>query len=207
MNTEEYWIGEGVDYDALWASYHGGLAYIDKLKTMRVHLLRIEFERYPDALPLFNHEVISKTLKGYFHDMKKACLSPAEYNVAGPLFLYSVERGSSKWDFLGELRQLLMLGTTLADEKVMGERLDNLDKRLSILRRHFGSVLTREALQAFMDAKTPRQLDRAVHHLIEEGICSVQVSRAPFAGDIEDTEQTLLELKGLDQPDPEDTLD
>jgi hypothetical protein len=105
MSVEEYWIGQGVDYKAVWVSYEEGLGYIDKFRKMRVHALRIELAQFPSDLPLFNHEAVYKTIKGYFHDLKQQCLSPGESDVAGPLFLYSVERASGIWTFLGELSQ------------------------------------------------------------------------------------------------------
>src|SRR2546423_3071212 len=128
MSMYEYWIGEGVDYKKVWRDYEDGLAYIDKFKSMRAHLIRIELNQFPANLPLFNHEAVYKTIKGYFHDLKQLCLSHEEYMYASPLYLYDVRRGSGIWDFLGELRQLLLLGTTLADEKVIGQQLDNIDK-------------------------------------------------------------------------------
>lgn len=54
MSIEEYWIGRGVDYDGVWRAFREGLVYIDKCRTIRVHVLRIEFEQYPGTLPLFS---------------------------------------------------------------------------------------------------------------------------------------------------------
>jgi hypothetical protein len=184
----EYWIGKGIDYDAVWAAYESGTAYKEKFRKMQVHLLRITIEAHPLDQPLFNFEAVSKTVKGYFHDLKRMCLSEAEYNASGPLFVYRVGRSSGVWDFLGELRQLLMLGTSLADEKVIGEKLDNLDKRLDFLRKHFGSAVSPQDFETFMRAQTPRQLEKAVRKLIEQGIKKVEVSRDPFAGHIQQPE-------------------
>lgn len=135
----QYWIGENVDYDEVWSAYESGEGYVHKFQSMRVHLLRITIQAQPQELPLFNFEAVYKTIKGYFHDLKKFCLTPAEYDAAGPLFVYQVGRSSGIWDFLGELRQILMLGVSLADEKVMGERLTNLEKRMEFLRKYFGN--------------------------------------------------------------------
>jgi len=118
--VSEYWIGENVDYEDIWAAYESGDGYVHKYHSMRVHLLRITLREQPRELPLFNFEAVYKTIKGYYHDLKKACLTREEYEAAGPLFIYQVNRSSGVWDFLGEIRQLLMFGTSLADEKVMG---------------------------------------------------------------------------------------
>jgi hypothetical protein len=195
--TFEYWIGEGVDYDAIWAAYESGSRYAQKFSSMRVHLLRVTLREQPRELPLFNFEVVYKTIKGYFHDFKQACLPRDEYQVAGPLFIYRVDRSSGIWDFLGELRQLLMFGTSLADEKLMGGRLTSLDKRVEFIRKHFGNAVSREDFERFMRAKTPRQLERAVHKLFAQGIQRVEVSSQPFVGDIQATEATLIDVKAL----------
>lgn len=198
MSIEEYWIGRGINYQAVWQSYEDGLAYIEKFHTMRVHILQIELREFPSDLPLFNHEAVYKTIKGYFHDLKQQCLPRDEYSAAGPLFLYSVERASGVWSFLGELPQLLLLGATLADEKVMGQQLENLDMKLSILSKYFGeAAVSRDAFQAFMRANTPSQLKIAVERLISEGIDKIQISTQPFDGDIYAAKRTLVNIKEL----------
>jgi hypothetical protein len=192
---EEYWIGKEVGYGSLWDAYEAGGDYIEKFRSMRVHLLRITLREQPREYPLFNFEAVYKTVKGYFHDLKKSCLTSEEYDTAGPLFIYRVDRSSGVWEFLGELRQLLMLGTSLADEKVMGEKLDNLDKRMDFFRRHFGNAANPRDFEMFMRAKTPRQLERAVQNLIKQGVQKVEVSREPFLGDVKSVEATLIDLK------------
>ena len=193
----EYWIGRDVNYDQLWDDYDAGQGYVQKFRSMRVHLIRITLAEPAIHLPLFNHEAVFKTIKGYFHDLKQLCLSVNEYNTAGPLFLYSVDRGSGVWSFLGELRQLLLLGTTLADEKVIGEKLSNMEKRIEFLRKHFGASVSPEDFQRFMTAKTPRQLEKAFHRLVEQGIKKVEISREPFIGDSKKIEGTLIDVKKL----------
>jgi hypothetical protein len=79
----------------LWGAYEAGYGgYVGKFKSRKVHLFIIEFRFPPNSLPLVDHEVVLKTLKGVFHDLKRINLSEAEYLRALPLFLYSVERGS-----------------------------------------------------------------------------------------------------------------
>lgn len=197
MSVDKYWIGKGTDYAEAWSDFENGCAYIDKFHSMRVHLIRIELDQFSADQPLFNHEAVYKTLKGYFHDIKHAVLPRADYNIAGPLFLYSVDRGSGIWSFLGELRQFLMFGTSLADEKVIGQKLDNMDKRLAILQKYFGGAACPEDFQQFMRARTPRQLESALQKLIAQGIRQVQVSQKPFEGRIEDTANSLVDLKQI----------
>src|SRR5205809_6832387 len=97
--TRQYWIGEGLDYDAVWAAYESGSGYAQKFRSMRVHLLRITLREPPVELPLFNLEVVYRTTKGYFHELKKAYLTREEYERAGPLFVYRIDRSSGIWDF------------------------------------------------------------------------------------------------------------
>jgi hypothetical protein len=196
--VEEYWIGKNTDYNSLWAAYDSGSGYMAKYYGMTAHLIIIELEHPPREKPLFQHEAIFKTMKGYFHDLKRACLSFEEYVNAAPLYFYSVERGSSKYKFLGELRQLITFGSTLADEKALGRHLDNLDRRLAFLKKHFGPIVDENAFRAFMKARTTSELDDAVQRLFRCGIKSVKISKEPFEGDIERTEQTLIELKQKD---------
>jgi hypothetical protein len=191
----EYWIGKNIDYDTLWDAYESGQGYVQKFSSIRPHLLRITLREQSSRYPLFNFEAVYKTIQGYFHDLKERCFVLDEFNRAAPLYIYQVNRASGVWDFLSELRQLLMFGTTLSDQKMMGEKISNLDKRLEMLRKHFGNVMTREDFERFMKAKTPRQLDRALRKLFEQGIERVQVSSAPFEGVIEETEQTLIDLR------------
>jgi len=198
MDVGEYWIGRNVDYDGVWTAYDDGSGYIDKFWSMRAYALRITLTQPNQRAPIFNFEAVYKTFKGYFHDLKHACLSPDEYNRAGPLFIYSVDRGSGIWTFLGELRQLLLFGTTLADEQLMGQRISNLEKKLDILGRYFGNqALDHDAFAAFAEAKTPSDLDRALKKLFEQGLEKVEISKLPFTGDIRQIESSFIELKKI----------
>ncbi len=191
----EYWIGKNIDYSDLWRAYEEGAAYSEKYFSMKVFLIRIEFENPPKNVPLFNHEAVFKTLKGYFHDLKLKCYDADTYNRVGPLFLYSVDRGSGIWEFLGELRQLLLYGTTLSDEKLMGQVVDNADKKVAFLRKNFGDHIDPDDLRRFMDAKNSKEINYALQKLYEQKISSVKISTKPFTGDIVDTRSSLVELK------------
>jgi len=169
---------------------------------MEVHLLVIELSKFSSDQPLFNHEAVYKTLKGYFHDLKRLCLSEDEYNHAGPLFFYSVDRGSGIWKFLGELRQLLLFGTTLSDQKVIGQQLTNLDKRLEILSKYFGNGVSMTDFNRFMNAKTPAEIEYAFGKLIEQQIVDISISDKPFKGELEEAEDSLRSIKDiLDEAD------
>jgi hypothetical protein len=198
----EYWIGKGVDYDAIWRAHDSGEAgYLAKFQSMEVHALRIEFSTPPLNLPLHNQEAIFKTTKGYFHDMKQLCLSSAEYGSAGPLFLYSVERGSSVWYWLGELKRFLPMAVGFAEDKIMGEHLDHLDKRMKFLKDNFGNDVDPKLFAAFVAARTPKALDQALKNLIKNKIVSVQVSRSPFKGNMKTIEASFVELKSAEEGD------
>jgi hypothetical protein len=56
MSVKEYWIGKGIDYAEVWHDYENGCADIDKFRSMRVHLIRIELDQFSADQPLFNHE-------------------------------------------------------------------------------------------------------------------------------------------------------
>lgn len=199
-----YWIGKDTDYDSVWSDFESGRQYEQKYRSMKVHLIRIILKEPAKNLPLFNFEAVLKTIKGYYHDLKEICLSEDEYMSAGPLFVYAVNRGSGVWDFLGELRQLIMLGTTLADQKAVGQKIENMDKKIEFLKKHFGGAVSLEDFQKFMSAQSPRQLQKAVDKLIEQGIKSVQISGQPFEGEIEKTEESLIDIKELlDKADEE----
>ncbi len=103
-NITEYWIGENVDYVKLWDSYDSGKeGYSEKFHSMKVSQVKIEFAIPPTNEPLFNLEVIYKTFKGLYYDFKNICLANLnERNKAGPLFVYSIERGSGWWHLLIE---------------------------------------------------------------------------------------------------------
>jgi hypothetical protein len=55
-------------------------------------------------------------------------------------------------------------------------------------------------------ARTPRQLNKAMHRLIEQRIQSVQISRDSFTGAPPSLDEAMIELKGLSEPTPDDDL-
>lgn len=194
MDLYEYWIGRNVNYEEYWTSYLSGDGYKEKFKSMKTHAIEIQFKNYSNETPLFNFEVIYKTLKGYFHDLKRYCLTTEEYNNAGPLFIYEVNRGSGVWTLLGQLPYLLVYGTSLVNEKVIGQRLDNLQKKLEILEHHFGDGVRPELYKSFMNAKTPNEIEFALGRLFEEKIKDVRISKKSFNGNINESRDSMISL-------------
>lgn len=191
----EYWIGEGIDLKKYWDAYYGGNGYMKKFNRMECYVIEITFRNPNKDLPLYNFEPIYKTLKAYYHEIKKDILDDQEYNDSGPLFLYEVNRGSGIWTFLGELWYVLTLGTTLTEEKIKGQRIDNLDKKLKMLKEYFGDVNIRpELFNAFIEADTPLETQEALQNLFKERIEQVRISRRPFKGNIEDNRRDMLDL-------------
>ena len=178
MSTYEYWIGRDVDVNQVWRDYEAGVGYESKFRQTTCHLLEIEFH-VAAGEPVFAFEAVFKTTKRYFHDLKKACLTPSEYDQAAPLYFYGVNRGSAIWQWLGELRQLILFGTTLGDEKVVGQTLDNMDKKLSILSKYFSSDVNPRDFAAFMRAKTAPDVQKAVQKMLKQRIKRVSISKEP----------------------------
>lgn len=195
MSVNEYWIGKDVDADEAWRSYDEGRGYEQKFRQMNCHLLEIEFE-LPSTDPVFAFEAVFKTTKRYFHDLKQHCLALQEYDQAGPIFFYAVNRGSAIWQWLGELRQLILFGTTLGDEKVIGQKLDNLDKKLSILRNYFGSGVNPKDFDAFMRAKTAPDIEAAVRKMLKQRIKAVRISKRPFDRSQPAVASDFVDVKG-----------
>ena len=178
MSTYEYWIGRDVDVNQVWRDYEAGVGYESKFRQTTCHLLEIEFH-VAAGEPVFAFEAVFKTTKRYFHDLKKACLTPSEYDQAAPLYFYGVNRGSAIWQWLGELRQLILFGTTLGDEKVVGQTLDNMDKKLSILSKYFSSDVNPRDFAAFMRDKTAPDIQKAVQKMLKQRIKRVSISKEP----------------------------
>jgi hypothetical protein len=194
----EYWIGKGINLKRYWTAYKNGKGYEQKFANMRTHVLEITFEIPPKQLPLFNLDPVHKTLKSYYHELKKDILSKQEYESSGPLFLYEINRGSGIWTLLGELWYTLVLGTTLTEEKIKGQRIDNLEKKLKIMKEYFGDENVRpELFENFMRADTPIETQEALQNLFDEKIKTIRLSRHSFSGSIEENRKDMVDIKGL----------
>jgi hypothetical protein len=74
---------------------------------------------------------------------------------------------------------LILFGTTLGDEKVVGQTLDNMDKKLSILSKYFSSDVNPRDFAAFMRAKTAPDIQKAVQKMLKQRIKRVSISKEP----------------------------
>jgi hypothetical protein len=201
MDVREFWTGDGVDYQGIWEAYDFGYqSFRDKYFSRQQHLLVIEFnENFDLGLkkpnPLFDHEAVYKTLKGLFHDLKEKNLEKQEYNESTPLFLYSVERGSSIYKFLGELRQLVMFGVLLGDEKIMKARQDNIQKRIDFIKKNFAGPLDGQDVSRYVTARTTYEMDQALERLLSKGIKSVKISVEPVQGQLNNIDPKLIDFR------------
>jgi hypothetical protein len=181
MDFYEYWIGKDINLDEVWSSFDQG--YIDKYRSMEVYMLRLEFDKYTTNLPLFDQEAIVKTIKSLFHDFKKECLSSAEYDSLGPIFLYEINRGSAIWTFLAELKPLVLFSTVISAAwiwaKYEGQSLDNLDKKLSIIKKHFPQASDID-IEEFTNAHTFIGRKKVIKRLLNQGLKKVELSKEPF---------------------------
>lgn len=181
---ETYWIGKGTNYNEIWSNYEEGLnTYSTKFNSMSVYLFRIKFKYPPSNLPLFNHEAIFKTIKGYFHDIKHLCFDEQTYNQMGPVFLYDIHRGSGVYDFLSELAPALILLWTLRKNIRLSAAIKNKDEILKFKKEHFPNASDEVAL-GFNKIKTPEELDKitaiAIKELNKQQIEEVKISKYPF---------------------------
>ncbi len=198
MASEEYWIGKGIHLDEVWADFDEGQSYIQKFESRPVHLMTLDFAG-TRITPLYNHEAIFKTVKFYFHEVKALSLSSRAYNESLPLFLYDIERGSSKYTFVGEVAQLVMFGTTVTEQEIIGLQMDNFGKRLDLLQR-FGVNPQAHAAQieAFQRAHGPRQLQAAMDRMLTNGLREVFVSEVPLLGDGKEAKGSMRSIGRID---------
>ena len=184
MSVEQYWMGKGLNLDVLWRDFDNGSGYIQKVGASELHLLRLTFAGHPTHLPLFDHEVVFKTVKGTFHDVKAECLTPTAYDDATPIFLYRVERGSGVFEFLAQFDPLMTwvvaLGAaamwyrnSLASDQEFDE------KRLGFIRKQFPNASLSD-VQAYMKAWTTFGRRRVLQRLIGQNLERVEVSKSPY---------------------------
>jgi len=202
MSFEEYWTGKDLDLDALWDDFTNGKDYISKFTSVQVHLLRLVFENNPRQHPLFDHELVYKTVKGTFHDVKAACLTPQAYDKACPIFLYRVDRGSGIYEFLAELTPLLPYVATLAAAMVgylgfLAKEQDLMEKRLNFLISKFPTA-SNAYVEKYVSAKTPWGRNDIVRRLIREGHLSrIEISTKPFTGKEQTEEVEMIDVPKL----------
>ncbi len=147
-------------------------------------MLRLTFDDHPRQLPLFDFEVLFKTVKGTFHDVKAECLTREEYDRAVPVFLHRVDRGSGIFEFLAQFDPLMTwvvaLGaaaTWYRKSLAADQELD--EKRLAFILKYFPSA-NKDHIQAYMKAWTTCGCRRVLQRLIEQHLGRVEVSRTPY---------------------------
>ena len=64
MSVENYWMGKDLDLESLWRDFDAGSGYIHKVSGSSLHVVRLTFDGRSVRLPLFDHEVLFKTVKG-----------------------------------------------------------------------------------------------------------------------------------------------
>lgn len=182
MSIENYWLGKDIDLDSLWRDFDAGSGYIQKVTHSSLHLLRLTFYGHPVKLPLFDHEVLFKTVKGTFHDVKAECLSPETYDRAAPIFLHRVDRGSGIFEFLAQFDPLITWVVALGAAARWYQNLQAADhdldeKRLAFIRSNFPDASTADT-QAYMKAWTTFGRRRVLQRLISQNLGRVEVSKS-----------------------------
>lgn len=197
MSSEEYWIGKGTNYKNIWEDYLNiKEAEIKKFNSRTYFPMQIKFDFPDSSMPVFNHEVIYKTLKGCYHDLEKHCLSSEEYNNSGPLFLNRLERGSGVFEFLGEFQGLIVLSLwlipsikngviELINQYVEGKRIDNEAKRVALKQEYLNLI------ERVGNAPIPEEIKT---NLIAEYLSSLKISPISFKENIEVSRKELKEL-------------
>lgn len=185
MSVEQYWMGKDLDLDGLWRDFDNGPAYVHKVAASPLHLLRLTFDDHPSRLPLFDFEVLFKTVKGTFHDVKSECLTREAYEHAAPIFLHRVDRGSGVFEFLAQFDPLMTwvvaLGaaaTWYRKSLAADQELD--EKRLAFIRTNFPNASASDA-QAYMRAWTTFGRRRVLQRLIGQYLVRVEVSQTPHS--------------------------
>ncbi len=214
MSIYEYWIGEGVDFKGVWDDFEQGKdGYINKYQSMDLYLMEITFRNPDKRFALFSHEAVYKTIKGYYHELKHILLSDYEYQRSGPIFLYEIKRGSAEWSFLGELKQLvyfavsllkpirdqLWFGTTLSDEELKKEILENMHKKLAIIEKiqkiFPNSDLSPEEFAKIIKARKNKDLTEAIIKLVQgDDLKNIKISKDKFQGDSKQVEKSLIDI-------------
>lgn len=209
----EYWIGKDTNYEQLWNDYERGAdVYRDKFKSMKVFLIKFKF-KYPNKkLPLFNLEVIIKTIKGLYHDFKDPrnnFLSESEYNNEGPIFVYSIERNSFDPNFLivgGKAVIFLMFvckqyldikGQLLKNkgEKLKNEglELDNLMKKFDLIKKVSDYD---DVIKKLKENELSSRVKFALEKLFDDnqGLEKIELSNKKFNGNVHDSEKKTIQI-------------
>lgn len=198
MSVEQYWIGKDLELDQLWEDFESGREYIQEVSKCRLHLLRLTFAGHPIQMPLFDHEIIYKTVKGTFHDVKTECFTPEAYAEAVPIFLYSVERGSGIFEFLAQFDPLITWVVALGAAATWYRKALVLDnnfdqERFLFIKRNFPNASATD-IKAYMKAWTTFGRRRVLHRLIDQGLRRVEMSREPLSDAMQQS-QSMVDMQ------------
>ncbi len=170
-------MGKGIDLETLWQAFDGGKPYIRKVSHTELYLLRFTFEN-DQNLPLFDHEVIYKTIKGTFHDIKKGCFKENQYNNFVPIFLYKVDRGSGIYEFLAQLDPILVFLSVIGTLWAADRALTNRDqKALEFIRSNFPNASLSD-VTAYVMSKTFIGKRKVLKRLINQGLKKIELSKS-----------------------------
>ncbi|MDF0650312.1 MAG: hypothetical protein P0121_02440 [Nitrospira sp.] len=144
-------------------------------------MLRLTFDDHLEGLSLFDFEVLFKTVKGTFHDVKAQCLTPGAYDRAAPIFLHRVDRGSGIFEFLAQFDPLMTWVVALGAaatwyRKALASDQELDEKRLTFIRTNFPDASNSD-IQTYMKAWTTFGRRRVLHRLIGQHLGRVEVSR------------------------------
>ncbi len=193
MKFEEYWIGKGINLEEIWSVYEQGQGYINKYNSMEVYFLQLTFDQYSLKQPLFNFELIIKTTKFIFHNLKQNNFSQKEYNLTGPLFFYDVCRSSERFRFLGELKPLILFVISICNQIRKGseEQKANKIKLIDYLQNRFPDNDISD-IQDYIDSFPGIDEKDAIKKLYDQGINKIEVSEKPFNGDVKESQNNMI---------------
>jgi hypothetical protein len=206
MPFEEYWTGKGIDFDSLWEDYDGGGGYIAKVESSELYLLRLTFSAHPKSLPLFDHEAIYKSVKGSFHDIKRECLSPHDYDSAAPIFLYRIDRGSAVYEFLAEIKPLFPYIAAVAAAGMWYRGAIRKDQDYDetcwkFIKEQFPRA-TDEDYAAYIKASTTWGRRKVLQRLIRLGLHRVEMSKYPVTVETPAESQEMVKVAGFADDSP-----
>ena len=117
----------------------------------------------------------------------------------GPLFVYDVLRGSSKYRFLGPLKGILVFAASVWGSYRKGNMQHKAEKLALVeqLRKQFPHADIPD-IMGYINAP-PWEEDAALTKLYQQGLKTIEVSRKPFDGNIEYATKTLLALDKLNE--------
>lgn len=197
-SREKYWIGSGVDLDAIWQDFDHPPAMIENTRHNQLHMLRLNFTSPAGHLPLFSHEAVYKTVRGTYHEVAEVCLPASQRQSLAPLFLHGVRRGSTIFEFLGQLDPILTWAAAFGAAAVGYRALLSTDQqfdeaRLAFIRKNFPNATPEDEL-AYISAWTTFGRRKVLRRLYEQGIASVEVSRNPLTPDTPTVETFVIDI-------------